>query len=407
MSRRRAKSRAPESKPAATPPVEERRGGRVSLLLFVLLSAVGLGVAIDLTSIHVWVHTDPTYRSFCALSEAVNCDTVAESSYSVLFGVPVSGWGMLGYLLLGGVALAGMLRRRAGSWPAGTLLVLTLGAALASLALGAISALAIHSICILCLCTYGINAALLVLAVLLVRGRGGLRAVLASELESVRARPRPWLAGLVPVVVAAAVLIVSYPHYWEKHTSPGPGGLTTGFTADGKPWIGAAEPRLTIVEYSDYLCPHCRRGHMEMRELVTAHPEEIRFVHRHFPLDQACNPLVRRPYHPRACEMARMMVCAGKQHKAWEANDLLFSQGNGEPLSREGFVRQLGLDGARFDACLSDPASLAEVKSDIDAGLALGIRGTPTYAVGGKTYPGHIPPEEIEKLIAGKAGAAP
>jgi len=396
-------------KEALAPTQQSGPAGRWLLLLFTLLCLAGLGVATDLAGIHLWVHTDPSYRSFCALSETVNCDTVAESPYSVLFGVPVSVWGMLGYLLMGCLSLIGLVRRaRPSPWPAGSLLVLAIGAGLSSMVLGTISAVAIHSFCIMCVCTYAINAALLVLAVLLALRRGGLGAVLTGEARALRDRPGPRLIAAAPIAALAAALIVFYPPYWKDQVTSGPGGLTTGVFAEGGAWIGATEPRLTIIEYSDYQCPHCRRGHQEMRELVARHQREVRFIHRHFPLDEACNPLVRRPFHPRACEMARMVICAGRQGKAWEANDLLFSLESKEPAIRDALVGKLGLDADRFDACLADPSSLAAVKADIDDGLKLGVRGTPTYAVGDKTYPGHIPDRELSKLLGeGKSASGP
>lgn len=58
--------------------------------LFLGLALIGLAVAIELIRIHVMVHTDPGYRSFCAISAKVNCDTVAESRFAIFLRVPVA-----------------------------------------------------------------------------------------------------------------------------------------------------------------------------------------------------------------------------------------------------------------------------------------------------------------------------
>jgi uncharacterized membrane protein len=60
------------------------------MFAFVLLSLLGVAVAIELTRIHVFVHIDPSYHSVCAMSEGLNCETVAVSPYSVFAGLPVS-----------------------------------------------------------------------------------------------------------------------------------------------------------------------------------------------------------------------------------------------------------------------------------------------------------------------------
>jgi len=375
------------------------RSGKILLLLGVLVCLVGLGIAGELTSIHVWVHTDPDYRSFCAVSETVNCDTVAESPYSVFLGVPVAVWGLLGYLLLGAVFVSGLRGRRPGTWPAGLLLVLSSFALLASLVLGTISAVAIHSFCILCVATYLLNAVLFGLAVLLACRRGGAGAAVAGDWRLVRARLVLSLVIVGGIGAIVLALLLFYPNYWNVRTTMGPGGIATGVTPEGDSWIGARQPRLTVIEYSDYQCPHCERGHKELRARVAANPEQVRFIHRHFPLDDSCNPLVRRPFHPRACALARWVVCAGRQGKAWEANDLIFAERGQAGLTRDGLASRLGLDHAQFVRCLDDPTSLAAIRRDIDAGLELGVRGTPSYAVGSTLYPGHISPEQWEQLL--------
>ena len=64
--------------------------------------------SISLARLHVNVHTDPDYQSYCAMSERVNCDTVALSDYAVFLGLPVSLWGLLGYVFMGALAVWGL-----------------------------------------------------------------------------------------------------------------------------------------------------------------------------------------------------------------------------------------------------------------------------------------------------------
>jgi len=378
-----------------TEPLSPPRGVRIA---FVLLCIVGLGVAFELTRIHLWVHADPSYRSFCALSETVNCDTVAESPYSVFLGVPVSVWGILGYLLMGALAASGLRRR--GTWPAGVLLGLASFSVGASLLLGSISFLTIKSICLLCLSTYAVNAALLVLAIVDQRAAGSLRSALRADLDKLRRSPL--VAAVVmglPAVVAVA-LMLTYPAYWKEHDLQKTSGEARGMSPEGHAWIGAVQPAVTVEEYSDYECPHCRRGHREMRRLVSRYPDKLRFVHRHFPLDDHCNPMITRPFHPRACELARLVVCAGRQQKAWEASDLLFfDSADLATLSPASLARQLGIDGAALQQCMQDPSSMQAVRADIDQGRKLGIQGTPTYVIGDHTYPGQVPPSVLRQAL--------
>ena len=80
------------------------------VIAFVLLCLLGLGVSIELSRIHVFVHTDPSYHSVCAMSEGVNCETVAASPYSVFAGLPVAVW----ELWRCGLSREGFIRRGPG-----------------------------------------------------------------------------------------------------------------------------------------------------------------------------------------------------------------------------------------------------------------------------------------------------
>jgi len=362
-------------------------------------------VSFELTRIHLWVHTDPNYRSFCAVSEAVNCDAVAESTYSLFLAVPVSVWGMLGYLIMATLAAVALFRPRSERFPAGLHVLLTVFSVTVSLLLGTISVLAISSVCLLCLTSYAINLVLLVLALLAARRRGG---IFAATLADLRLLLRRWpraLAAAVPLGALCGALIAFYPAYWLHEEVRGPAGLPTGVDDQGHPWIGARQPSVVIEEYSDYQCPHCRRGHREMRRLVERFPDRLRFVHRHYPLDNHCHRMIKRPFHQRACELARLVVCAGRQDKAWEANDLLFFEVRDTArFDSATLPGRLGLDERAFAACIQDGASLEAVRAEIERGIGLGIRGTPSYVLQGKVYPGHIPEEELRAALGVKPG---
>jgi protein-disulfide isomerase len=181
----------------------------------------------------------------------------------------------------------------------------------------------------------------------------------------------------------------------------GPGGLAIGVTPEGHAWIGALKPVLTITEFSDYQCPYCKRGHEEMRKLIKANPDKIRLVHRHFPLDNSCNSQLQRPFHPFSCTYARFAYCAQKANRFWEANDLLYTKGRRRDLFAPWeLAAALKIRKSNLLACEKSPEAAAAVKSDLEAGQALKIRGTPTFVIGDRTYPGFIPPEILDAALA-------
>lgn len=368
-------------------------------IAFIALCALGLLLAADLQRVHVKVHTDPDYSSYCTVSEAVDCEAVAASEKSVVAGLPVATWGIVFYLLIGAGALLGFRgHRRTTSWPYAFLTLATLLAVIGSGWLFYQSHFVIGSICPVCVGTYLCNLALFVVALLELRRTGG---NLREELAALAMTPGPAVGLALAGVALVAALQMTVPPYWHvASTTDGPGGLPIGLTIDGHPFIGAAEPTVEIVEFSDYQCPHCLRGHREMRQLVEQHPDKVRLVHRHFPLDQACNPSINRPFHLDACAYARLSFCAGEQQRFWEANDYLFDRGGRDnPVDANELANALGLDAATLTTCLDGDAAEEEVRRDLRAGAALGIRGTPTFVVDGRVHRGSVPPEVIAEAL--------
>jgi uncharacterized membrane protein len=374
---RAKRARAQEPAPEVAPP----------RLLPVALALAVAGVALSavLLRIHAGAHAGET--SFCSISETVNCDRVATSGFSVVLGVPVAGWGLLGFALVGALAASGMARQRPHpGWPRGLLALLCGACAAASVALALVSKLAIGAWCLVCAGAWAVSFALLFASWRMLPA-GGLGAALGSDWAAVRSRPgrSAALTGALLAVVAAAAL--AYPRYWERPPpAAAPAPAAAQAPAAGAP--SAAESGV-IVAYSDYLCPFCARAHEEERPFLAAHPE-LRVVKRHFPLDDACNPLVKGKMHVGACSLARAGICAEAQGRAAEMDDALYRE-----RGRSGMevAKELGLDMARFTECVVSPETDRRLAADISQGIRDGVRGLPSWLVGGKVYTGTLPKE--------------
>jgi protein-disulfide isomerase len=370
-------------------------------LTFALLCSLGVAVSVELTRIHMFVHTDPTYHSVCAMSEGINCETVAVSPYSVFAGLPVSVWGIAAYLVMGAFALWGCSKARPHpAWPFGILLSLATFSVLTSAVLAFISATRINSLCIFCMGSYVINAGLLVVCIV-ARRQSRVRAVdlLALDVKALVARPALAAILVLAGVVALAALQRQVPAYWKTPGWTELPKLDSGTDDQGHHWIGARAAKLTIVEFSDYECPHCRAAHKEIRVGAARHPDRIRLVHRHLPLDTACLPALQRPFHARACLFAEAAECAGLQGRFWEMNDALFSVQETvktEDVDPMDLAVRLGLNRSDFKHCLSSHATAARVASDIKEAIARNLTGTPSFLVNDKLFLGRIPRAELE-----------
>jgi len=367
-----------------------------------IITLAGLADAVYLSVSHYRVYTDVAYESFCAISRAINCDTVSQSPYSIFLGMPVPIWGVIGYifflLLLALARLDAADKKR--MWP--LLFVVALTFSLYSIALAFISSFLIYSFCIMCIVSYAINFLLLFYTWLISKRfyRSGLKRGLQEDIRFLGQR-RKLIAGLITPVFAGVILVwIFFPVYWYSEPPPLNASIPTGVTADGHPWIGANNADLVITEFADYLCFQCNKMHYYLRKLMVRYPGKIKIVHRHFPMDHQVNPIVKHPVHVGAGALAMFAIYAGTRDKFWQMNDLLFANARKvETLNINGLAEAVGLDPGELARSVKYPEIWDKLKNDMVEGFKLGVTGTPTFIIEGQTYNGQIPPEIITRII--------
>lgn len=137
--------------------------------------------------------------------------------------------------------------------------------------------------------------------------------------------------------------------------------------------IGSPGAPVTIVEFSDFQCPICKRASEGLREIRRRHPGEVSIVFRHFPL----------PMHDSAMGAARAAHCASEQGAFEAYHDLLFS--SQESIGRRSWVeyaQSAGITDAKsFEGCATGAAAHATVERDLAAGRRIGVTGTPTFLI--------------------------
>lgn len=159
--------------------------------------------------------------------------------------------------------------------------------------------------------------------------------------------------------------------------------LTSGFpSAPRSPDLkgyaskGSNAAPVTIVEYADFECMHCRAVGPVIAELVKQHPE-VRVVFKHYPLQ----------FHAMARRAATAAEAAGRQGKFWQMHDAIFS--TQDLLSDElliGHATALGLDVARFTKDLDDPELAKRIEASRTEALSFGVDSTPSFLVNGRPY---------------------
>lgn len=184
-------------------------------------------------------------------------------------------------------------------------------------------------------------------------------AALQKDMDSVRNLLQMLVSGKPPIDTSAA-------------DEPPPQTLRIA----GRAAVGAATAPIMVLEFTDYECPYCAQYTAQTwpaieRDYVKT--GKVRYVYKNFPIEQL---------HPNAFRAAIAASCAADQGRFPEMHARLFAhQAQLGAADLPGHARAVGLDMAKFDACMSSSAHAATIKEDTAEALQGGVRGTPVFVL--------------------------
>jgi protein-disulfide isomerase len=162
-------------------------------------------------------------------------------------------------------------------------------------------------------------------------------------------------------------------------------------STDGAPSKGGATAPVTIIEFSDFHCPFCKRVLPTLAQLESQYGEQVKLVFRDYPIDKL---------HPGARKAHEAARCADEQGKFWAYHDILFAHApKVRPEQLKAYAQEVGLDVAAFEQCLSSGKYQTAVQNDIDEGSRVGVTGTPAYFINGRLLSGAQPLEKFVQII--------
>jgi protein-disulfide isomerase len=142
-----------------------------------------------------------------------------------------------------------------------------------------------------------------------------------------------------------------------------------------QPSLGKDTAPVTIIAFTDYQCPSCASMHPSLERVVKEYGDKVRLVTRDFPLTQ----------HVDAFKAAEAAEAAREQGKYWEYIQVLLKNQSLLTVEKlKGYATEVGLDRTRFDSALDSGKFKESVQHDIDDGLRLGLKGTPTLFINGR-----------------------
>lgn len=159
--------------------------------------------------------------------------------------------------------------------------------------------------------------------------------------------------------------------------------------SDDGPSMGPKDAPVTIIEFSDFQCPFCKKATDTLKQLQQSYGSQVRLVFKHLPL----------PIHPQAFKAAQAAVCANEQGKFWPYHDRLFGATDlpAEILTKH--ARETGLEMNRFEACLESEASRNAVLKNMQEAKNADVQGTPTFIINGRLLRGARKLSDFQSVI--------
>jgi protein-disulfide isomerase len=172
-------------------------------------------------------------------------------------------------------------------------------------------------------------------------------------------------------------------------------------SVDDDPVLGEATAQVTIIEFGDYQCPTCRLFWHDVEPRLKKEyidTGKVKFVFRDFPIIAS---------HPEAAIASMAAQCAADQGKYWQYHDKVYREQDNrgddvirfKPADLKNWAADLKLDTAAFNACLDSSRYKNEVEKDFTDGMAIGVRGTPTFIINGRVVGGAQPYPVFKRII--------
>jgi Na+/H+ antiporter NhaA len=201
------------------------------------------------------------------------------------------------------------------------------------------------------------------------------------------------IAAVLSIVLfrALAALPADWRRRAEAGTAPALIDLLVPVDPDRDHVRGAFDAPVTLLQYGDYECPHCRAAAPIVAELLARYEGRLRFVARHFPLPDV---------HPNAALAAEAAEAAGKQSRFWQMHDALYANSNALQLEDlVGYALEVGIDPGPFERDLRAGRFSRRVARDVASADASGVVGTPTFFINEERYRGSYDLESMDRAV--------
>lgn len=367
---------------------------------FLIVSlAITIGLFIYLTFHHFALKLGMSGSSLCEINSKINCDAAATSAYAEIFGIPVAILGGVFHtVLLGFILFARLGWVESNSYLQKSVRFMLALAVLISLIMGTISVVFIKVICPFCTATYIMSFINIWLGWNLIKPSTKDRFDIAGYWGEYRSHLIALAA--IPFLSWAFTGMIQSNYGLDELHKQVPEKISlwkSGTQFSFEPNIGLSNhvtsPRVSIVEFADFKCPHCKAA-ADTFDIFLKGRSDVQFIYKPYPLDGTCNAAVSQKGDGSRCQMAAMVLCADKLFsKGWELHHFFFK--NQEKYFSVPDVKsilpdikaELGIDTAQLSDCADSAETYDLIHQSSAEGDKAQVEGTPTVYVNGKKLP--------------------
>lgn len=382
--------------------------GKVRFFAILILVMAGILMCLDLAYIFFKTNFLQNYApSFCAISDLIDCDGVAKTSYALSLGVPNAIWGLVLYVVILMLLFVDKIQEKFKNTifdvfknPRSYIATLGIISFCISVILACISIFKIEKICILCFCTYFVNFFISIFAR---SEKGYFYDFKTTVIDFIDGAKNHFILFIIVLFSFVGVLyylndsLILSPllkkerAYKEFYQAP-----FNKYAIKGNV-LGKENAKVVINIYSDYNCPFCRVMNIMLHK--AARHENILVNEINFPLNTSCNKKIGGTLggHEASCVYAQFALAAKKQGKFWGVSNILFDK---HPLSFDQLVDEclkakLNLDYDKLKIDANSPEIVAELMNDIEKTSQKNIYATPSIEINGQLYMGAMPWDEL------------
>ena len=384
-------------------------------IILTVLALNGLAISIELCIVYYNANFNLEAKpSICAISESMDCDSVARTAYSQFFGIPLSLWGVFLYLFFLFMIYVDKIKKIKflnflNVFKNQTSYIFCIGllSFIISMILGCISVKKINSICIFCFMTYLID---LLIALTSKNWGNGLFYEIKQSIEDfIEAIKVKRYAFWFVLLILLASSVLSYttvsniltPQIAKKKE------MLNAFNeyrnlVDGN-IMGPKDANVIIHEFMDFNCGGCFLANLYLHRIINEF-ENVKVIQHNLPLDKTCNHNMRSEGHKNSCLKTSYALAAAKQNRYWEMSDILFAE---NPETEKDIIEKARL--VDFDIRkLKEDAHSNEIKEEIKKSIEFAdsknVDGTPTLYIGIRKILGISSYPELKKIVIEQGG---